>query len=249
MQGASILIVDDEEHLQKTLALNLKLEQYQTTCASTLKEARSVLEQESIDLIILDLTLPDGDGFDLCKELRQNGMHQPIIMLTARHFAEDRIFGLEVGADDYICKPFDLNELLARISSQLRRAKWNKQQISPPESSSASTRAKIGNVVIDFNQHQLIINEQTAHITTLELQLIRYFLDNPDRVISRQELLAEVWKMPNYPNTRTVDNFIMRLRKIFEQDSSSPKYFRSIRGRGYLFSFQKDNSTKNSSSQ
>ena len=181
------------------------------------------------DAIILDVTLPDSDGFTLCKRLRAAGNFTPVIMLTARTQASDRVTGLESGADDYLTKPFDLDELIARVRSMLRRLSWERR--APVVTSSYT----FGGAEIDFERHEATMDGKPLKLTSLELDLLRYFVQNAERVISRTELLEKVWKLPNYPNTRTVDNFVMRLRRHFEASPSNPVYFRSVRGAGYKF--------------
>jgi DNA-binding response OmpR family regulator len=153
-------------------------------------------------------------------------------MLTARHAASDRVQGLDAGADDYLTKPFELSELLARVRSLLRRRQWEQssEQREKPE-----TSVTFGEVHINFDTHEVLVGEERVNLTQLELDLIRYFMENPGRVLSRDELLEKVWKLKNYPNTRTVDNFIVRLRKHFEPDPRHPMYFKSVRGAGYKF--------------
>ena len=187
----NILIVEDEQHLAEGLQLNFTLEGFSTDIANSARRAQQYIEQRHYDVIILDVTLPDGDGFQLCKYIRNKHIHIPVLMLTARTLPEDKVQGLEAGADDYLTKPFDLNELLARIRSLIRRQQWNK-------GSNQQQTFAFGEASINFDQH-LVLN------------------------------------LRDYPNTRTVDNFIMRLRRLFEPTPDKPIYFLSIRGRGYKF--------------
>jgi DNA-binding response OmpR family regulator len=228
-RNPKILVIEDEIHLMEGLSLNLELEGYAVFKAPDLLAARQLLVQEEyFSLLLLDIMLPDGDGFSLCSEMRQRGDFTPIIMLTARSQSEDRILGLESGADDYITKPFDLDELLARVRSLLRRQNWN---IS---STTTQIRQRIGRCEIDLQKEEIYLDDVYQNVTTLEYSLLTYFILHSNRVVSRQELLREVWKMPNYPNTRTIDNFIMRLRRLIERDPTSPEILLSIRGRGYI---------------
>jgi len=225
----TILLVEDETHLAEGLQLNFTLEGFSTSIATTIREAKTLLKQKDYHVIVLDVSLPDGDGFQLCQYIRRQNIITPILMLTARSLPEDKIHGLEAGADDYLTKPFDLDELLARIRSLIRRQQWNKQAPKKLEHFS------FGNVSINFEQHVVLVDSEEVQLTALELELLRYFILNQDRVLSRKELLEKVWDLKDYPNTRTVDNFIMRLRRLFEPTPDSPRYFLSVRGRGYKF--------------
>lgn len=229
-----LLVVEDEEHLAAGLKMNLELEGYEVDVARNAREADELLlEAERYDAIVLDVMLPDVNGFDLCARLRRSGNFVPVIMLTARNAPEDRVRGLEAGADDYMVKPFSLNELLARVRSMLRRREWEQQ--APPKESEATTTLRFGRASVDFNTHEVRIGGEECKLTQLELDLLRYFANNPHRVLSRTELLEKVWKLRNYNNSRTVDNFISRLRRHFERDASAPEYFLSVRGAGYKF--------------
>ena len=226
-----ILVVEDEEHLARGLKLNFELEGFDVQVAQTAREAGLALMNGSFSTILLDVQLPDIDGFTFCERLRESGNYTPVIMLTVKSSAEDRVRGLEVGADDYLPKPFDFAELLARVRSQLRRSSW--QQTTSTEQ--PSTKITLGTGRIDFETHKVTVDGDDVSLTKLELDLLRYFMTHPGRVLSRQELLENVWKLRNYPRTRTVDNFIVRLRRHFEPDPSNPRYFVSVRGAGYRF--------------
>ena len=226
-----LLIVEDEDHLAAGLKLNLELEGYRVDVAANAKEAgQRLLDPSGYDAIVLDVMLPDVNGFDLCRKFRDAGNFIPVIMLTARSSPDDRVRGLEAGADDYMVKPFELDELLARVRSVLRRQHWEQTTGSPK----ASTLA-FGEAQIDFETHEVTVRGEPVQLTQLELDLLRYFAENAGRVLSRTELLERVWKLRNYGNTRTVDNFISRLRRRFEADPSSPIHFLSVRGAGYKF--------------
>lgn len=226
-----LLVVEDEEHLAAGLKLNLELEGYRVDVASNAREAGSLLlEAEAYDAIVLDVMLPDIDGFELCRRLREAGNFVPVVMLTARDAAEDRVRGLEAGADDYMVKPFALAELLARVRSVVRRRRWERG--STPENESV---LEFGAAKVNFDTHAVSVGGEARKLTQLELDLLRFFAQHPGRVIPRNELLEKVWKLRNYANARTVDNFISRLRRIFETDPKSPVYFVSVRGAGYKF--------------
>ncbi len=227
-----LLIVEDEAHLAAGLKLNLELEGYEVDVAQNAKEAgERLLQVRAYDAVVLDVMLPDVDGFELCRRLRESGNFVPVIMLTARAAAEDRVAGLEAGADDYMVKPFELGELLARVRSALRRRRWERGHQKP----SGGASLAFGRARVEFDSHEVWIDGAPAKLTQLELDLLRYFAEHPGRVISRQELLERVWKLRNYSYTRTVDNFISRLRRHFEDDPSEPSYFLSVRGAGYKF--------------
>jgi DNA-binding response OmpR family regulator len=227
-----LLVVEDEEHLAAGLKLNLELEGYYVDVANN---ARTVGERlvglSGYDLIVLDVMLPDMNGFELCRRIRDSGNYVPVIMLTARSAPDDRVLGLEAGADDYMVKPFELAELLARVRSMLRRREWEKGGAR----SRSNNVLAFGMVKVDFDTHDVLVDGNPEKLTQLEIDLLRYFSAHPGRVLSRDELLEKVWKLRNYSNTRTVDNFISRLRRRFEADAQNPVYFVSVRGAGYKF--------------
>lgn len=226
-----LLVVEDEEHLATGLKLNFELEGYQVDLARTGREAGNLLLSEQYDVIVLDVMLPDVDGFTLCAKLRESGNVTPVMMLTARAGVDDRIEGLNVGADDYVTKPFELEELLARVQAMVRRSTWEKsRQEATPEI------LTIGGHTVDFAKHVTTLADGTElHLTKLEYDLLRYFVNNPGRVLEREELQEQVWKLRDYPNRRMVDNFILRLRRHFERDPSKPRLFLSVRGAGYKY--------------
>ncbi|MBX7080424.1 MAG: response regulator transcription factor [Nannocystaceae bacterium] len=226
-----VLLVEDEEHLAAGLKLNFELDGLHVDVAATGREAgRLLLQEQRYDLIILDVMLPDVDGFSLCQKLREAGNTTPVLMLTARGATEDRVEGLNVGADDYLTKPFELEELRARMRSLMRRSAWGQR----PEG--RTTRLlELGDARIDFDSHEVTVRGEIMHLTALELELLRYFADNPGRVLGREELQQRVWKLNDYPSQRMVDNFIMRLRRHFEPDPRNPVMFVSVRGAGYKF--------------
>ena len=233
-----LLVVEDERHLANGLKLNLELEGYAVDVAATAREAAQLLLQpETFDAIVLDVQLPDINGFDLCRRLRDAGNYIPVIMLTARSAAEDRVAGLEAGADDYMVKPFELGELLARVRSVLRRREW--ESVGARQSTPGPV-LRFGDARVDFDTHEVLVRGENLKLTQLELDLLRFFATNAGRVISRDELLEKVWKLRNYTHTRTVDNFISRLRRHFEPDPQTPRFFLSVRGAGYRFVLEGD---------
>ncbi len=226
-----LLLVEDEAHLAAGLKLNFELEGFDVDIAGTGRDAGRLLLSPDYDIMILDVMLPDVSGLTLCRKIRETGNTTPVLMLTAKNGVDDRVEGLNAGADDYLPKPFELAELLARVRSMLRRARWEKQEDPTP----CATVVELGGAVVDFERHTVVRNGVDLHLTKLEFDLLRYFLDNPERVLSREELQQEVWKLRDYPNRRMVDNFIMRLRRHFEASPQSPAVFVSVRGAGYKF--------------
>ncbi|MFN3202797.1 MAG: response regulator transcription factor [Bradymonadia bacterium] len=226
-----LLVVEDEAHLAAGLKMNLELEGYSVEIAATGRAATAAMVRpEGFDVILLDVMLPDMDGFTFCKRLRDAGQYTPVIMLTARASATDRVAGLEAGADDYLAKPFELDELLARVKSQIRRMEW----LNTTQGGRAASELSFGPARVNFDTYEITVSGEAKKLTQLEMDLLRYFADHAGKVLSRDELMREVWKL-NQGNTRTVDNFVSRLRKHFEADPANPKHFISIRGAGYKF--------------
>ncbi len=225
-----ILLVEDEEHIVQGLIFNLQIEGYKVSHAKDGNIAKSILfdDQQKFDLIIMDIMLPSISGFDLCNALRKKNNYTPILMLTAKKFDKDKINGLQLGADDYMTKPFNLEELLTRIQVLLRRQKWSNQH-------NQNDILEFGNAVIDFTSLKASVDGKEIKLTNLEFRLMKVFFDNQEKVLSREDLMEKVWEIKDYLNLRTVDNFILRLRKYFEPDPSIPKYFHSFRGVGYKF--------------
>lgn len=223
-----VLLVEDEPHLAHGLTYNLEAEGYLVTHVTTGEEALNILQQTPYALVILDLTLPGMDGLKVCDQLREGGDTVPILMLTARDSQQDRIAGLSTGADDYLTKPFHLKEFLLRVASLLRRGQW-----PPPEKK--SPRYQFGDNLIDLDTRQATTRQGTIDLTELELKMLRLFINNEGKVLARAELLKQVWGFSPTTETRTLDNFVVRLRKYFETDPAKPRYFKTIRGRGYRF--------------
>lgn len=224
-----ILLVEDEEHLAFALEFNLSQEGYSVDVATTVAQAR-LLSKKLHDLIVLDVMLPDGNGISFCKELRENAINSPILMLTAKGQTDDIIAGLEAGADDYLTKPFELKVLLSRIRALLRRGPWQL------DLKSKNKIVQFGETTINFDAHLVEHQGRPIEITALELRLLDYFIANEGRVLSRETLLTHVWEVHPSSQTRTVDNFIVRLRRLFEKDPSKPEHFLTVRGAGYKFS-------------
>jgi len=225
---ANLLLVEDEPHIAQGLLFNLEEEGYQVTHVESGEQALEQLLTNPYALVILDLALPGIDGLQVCDRLREQGNHIPILMLTARGTEQDRITGLSKGADDYLAKPFNLKEFLLRVAGLLRRANW---QPTP----SKNKIYAFGNNQIELEKDQAITAHGTIQLTELEMKMLLLFFDQEGKVLSRGELLKQVWGMSPKTETRTLDNFIVRLRKYFEVDPTKPRYFLTIRGRGYRF--------------
>lgn len=225
-----ILLVEDEESLAIGLEYNLSEEGFDLTLVKDGKQAVTEFNAKQFDLIILDIMIPYLDGFEVAKEIRTRDPQMPILILTARTSAEDRVKGLELGVDDYLTKPFHLEELILRIKGMLKRKMWYKS-ISDSES-----KYKTTDIEIDFEKLSLIAGSKTKTLTVHEGMLLKYFIENKDRIISRKELLENVWQINSEIETRTVDTFIARLRKLMESDPTHPVHIKSVRGAGYMFS-------------
>jgi DNA-binding response OmpR family regulator len=222
-----ILIIEDEKDLVKGLKLNLEDEGYRIDYAYDGIEGFRKAMNEYPDLIILDIMLPGKNGLDLCKELRQNGNYVPIIMLTAKSEEIDKVVGLEIGADDYMAKPFSIRELMARIKVQLRKEKRiTKEPVSV---------LQLDEVRIDFSHFKVIRNNVEIDLSSLEAEILSFMYSRSGRVISRDELLGNIWGYEKFPTTRTVDNHILKLRKKIEKDPNHPRYILSVYGEGYRF--------------
>lgn len=224
---AAILIVEDEPNLASGLKFNLEAEGYQATVLETAEEALAVYSE--YDVIVLDIMLPGMSGIDLLKKIRISDYIQPVLILSAKAAEEDLIEGLEAGADDYMTKPFYLPELLLRVRRILERQSWTKNNAAP------QNIFAFGEYRVNFNTLDAETNEGVKSLTQYECMLLKYLVENRHRTVSREELLKEVWGYESTPETRTVDIFIGRLRKMFEKNSKLPRHFKSVRGVGYRF--------------
>jgi DNA-binding response OmpR family regulator len=222
-----ILIIDDEEQLIKGLTLYLASEGYDVISALDGREGLNKALRESPDLILLDLILPEKDGLDVCRELRQKGVATPVIMLTAKGEEIDKVVGLEVGADDYVTKPFGARELLARIKVHLRKEK--RQEKMPPPI------FRFDDVEIDFIHFRIKRGRKESDITSLEAEILKYFVAHQGEIVSREALLERIWGYEKFPSTRTIDIHISKLRKKLESDPSKAKILISVYGAGYRF--------------
>jgi two-component system OmpR family response regulator len=231
-----ILVVEDEQHLAIGIKYNLEAEGYRATVAGDGPAALAILRCEpcDVDLVILDLMLPGMSGYAVLEELRSEGRDLPVLILSARTLTEDRTRGFDVGADQYLTKPFDLDELLSRVKNLL--AMYALRTQSRGKSRPGELKEyRFGEALIDFETHEAECRGRRVKLTPLELRLLRYFIENEGRVIPREELLENVWDMPGYINTRAPDQFILRLRKLFEADPANPRHFLTIRDAGYRF--------------
>jgi len=232
LEKSRILLVEDEENLALGLEYNLTADGYLVTIARDGKEAIKFFNENEFDLIVLDIMLPYFNGFEIAKHVREKHPQMPILMLTARTQTEDRVKGLELGADDYLTKPFHLKELLLRIKGMLKRKSWyQKVVIDKPI-------YRFGDSEINFENFKSRKGRNEFQLTSYEAMIMKYLIENKDKVVTRKELLENVWNMNPDIETRTVDNFIARLRKHFEDDPSDPKYIVSVRSAGYIFQVQ-----------
>ena len=228
-KGSRILLVEDEETLGVGLEYNLEEEGYLITWAKNGREAVEYFNQGTFDLIILDIMLPYLNGYEVAEKVREQDIRMPILMLTAKTDSADRVRGLEKGADDYITKPFHLQELLLRVKGMLKRKSWYKNAL---EKQSVYVFA---NNEINFENLICSHNNEEIRITPHEAMVLKYLIERKGEIVTRKELLENVWHLNPEVETRTVDIFIARLRKYFEPDPAQPVYFKSIRGAGYMF--------------
>ena len=227
-----VLIVDDERAIVDILKYNLEKNGMTAVCAYDGGEGLRLARESDPDVILLDVMLPVMDGFEVCRTLRAEGNNVPIIMITAREEETDKVFGLELGADDYITKPFSMREVVARVRTNMRRAVAMAPQ-SAPEPSGDQLRAK--DLVIDKARHAVFKDGKEIELTQREYELILYLAENPGKVISREELMSRVWQYDYYGDLRAVDVAIRRLREKLEPNPSEPEYVMTKRGAGYYF--------------
>jgi two-component system alkaline phosphatase synthesis response regulator PhoP len=227
----SILLVEDEENLHEALKLNLELEGYEITSVYDGSAALKSIGDEYFDLIILDVMLPEIDGINVTETVRLQNNEVPILILSAKNTSADRVLGLKKGADDYLTKPFNLEELLLRVHKLIDKNK--KMQ----EKETIGDTYSFGSNVIDFKaQEARTKNGETIQLSRKETMLLKLLIENKNEVVPREKILQAVWGYNVYPTTRTIDNFILSFRKYFEEDSRNPRYFHSVRGVGYKYS-------------
>lgn len=224
-----ILLVEDEEHLLDVIKLNLDMEGYDVLCATSGSEALELFDKNRVDLILLDVMLPEVDGFTVCQTIRLKNPKVPIIIITAKNTSSDRVHGLKLGADDYLAKPFNLEELLLRVQNLLRRSEM---QHAVPELSEFS----FGQNSVNFVTYEIkSYTGEKATLSEKEVKLLKLLIERRNEVISRDEILETIWGYNVYPSTRTIDNYILAFRKYFEETPRQPRYFHSVRGVGYKF--------------
>lgn len=229
MSKQQILIVEDEKNLADTLALNLQFENYEVLIADNGLSALQLFQQNknSLNLVLLDIMLPGINGFDLCEKFKQINTKVPVIFLTAKNMSGDKIAGLKLGADDYITKPFELEELLLRIANVIKRK-------SPTVVS--DTVFTFSTCSINFDTFEIKkINGESQTLSKREIGLLKLLTENPNKVISRDEIIGALWRNDENPSSRSIDNYILSFRKYFEENPKEPKHFHSIRGVGYKF--------------
>lgn len=227
----TVLIVDDEKAIVDILKFNLEKEQLLTLHAYNGSDALNLARERNPDLILLDVMLPGIDGFEVCRALRSEGNNIPIIMLTAREDENDKVFGLDLGADDYITKPFSMKELMARVKANIRRASVS-DYLPPGELEEAF---KFKEIVIDYGRRTVFKNGKNLELTQREYDFLNYLASHPGKVITRQQLLSEVWQYDYYGDLRAVDVAVRRLREKLETNPAEPEYVMTKRGVGYYF--------------
>jgi DNA-binding response OmpR family regulator len=236
---ANILVVEDESHLAQGLLFNLRAEGYTVQLAMDGETALEMIEADSIDAVILDVMLPGRDGFSVAAELRAQQNFVPILMLTARSRPEDVLNGFSAGADDYLPKPFDLSILLARLNGLLRRMAWLRPPLptepAQPRATGTPATFTFAGRTIHFDSLQLTTPDKTIRLTLMESDLLRYLVLNQGRIISRKELLEQVWRVHEDTDTRAIDNFMVRLRRYIEDNPAEPVFLETVRGIGYRF--------------
>ncbi|MFN0019916.1 MAG: response regulator transcription factor [Pirellulaceae bacterium] len=230
-----ILVVEDERHLAIGIKFNLEAEGYRVTTVADGPSALKLFEgaDSDVDLVILDLMLPGMSGYTVCESLRSAGCDVPVLMLSARTLPEDRTRGFDLGANQYLSKPFDLDELLSRVKNLLTH--HHRRHQVPREMPSQISTFEFADAKINFAQYELAVAGKPVQLTKREWELLEYFVVNEGRLIPRQEILENVWQMPGHIQTRAPDQFILRLRKVFEADSANPRHFLTIRDMGYRF--------------
>lgn len=225
-----ILLVEDEEHLLEAIKLNLELEGYKVVTAMTGPEAVRIAKQERFNLVVLDVMLPGLDGFGVCEAIRLHNSSLPILFLSAKNTADDKITGLKRGADDYMTKPFNLEEFLLRVQALIKRG------LSSEEKKEIAETYHFGDCEVNFRTYEIVDKEgHHLQLTKKEIALLKLLIERKNEVVSREHILESVWGYDIYPSTRTVDNFILSFRKYFEKDPKNPVFFHSIRGVGYKF--------------
>ena len=223
----NILVIEDDISILRGLKDNLEYEGYSVLTETDGRKGLETAREKNVDLILLDIMLPGINGFEICRKIKKEKPELPIIMITARGSEMDKVSGLDTGADDYVTKPFSIPELMARIRAVMRR--FSKKENSAPE------RFEFGNIVLDFKEYRAFRGNEELRFSVREFDIMKYFITREGEAVHRHDLLNEVWGFEAAPTTRTVDNFILDLRKKLEDDSSNPKHILSVRGVGYKF--------------
>jgi two-component system alkaline phosphatase synthesis response regulator PhoP len=225
-----ILLVEDEEHLQEAIKLNLELEGYKVVAVGNGIESVKIFKQERFNLVVLDVMLPELDGFGVCEAIRLHNSSVPILFLSAKNTNEDKIIGLKRGADDYMTKPFNLEEFLLRVHALVKRG------LNMEEKKEMNDIFRFEGNEVNFLTFEIMgKDKKPIRLTKKEIALLKLLIERRNEVVSREHILESVWGYDIYPSTRTVDNFILAFRKYFEKDPKEPQYFFSIRGVGYKF--------------
>lgn len=224
-----ILLAEDEKHLRDNIKMNLELEDYEVVVANNGIEAIRKFREQRFNLLILDVMMPEMDGYAVCEQVRLENIEIPILFLTAKDSPGDIVKGLRKGADDYLSKPFNLEELLLRVKNLVKRSLTGKEKEEELQTYS------FGNNRINFLTYEATHSDDKINLTKKELNLLKLLIERKNEVVSRQQILQHVWGYDVFPSTRTIDNFILSFRKYFEPDPRNPVYFHSIRGVGYKF--------------
>lgn len=225
MSGERLMVIEDEAHLAEVISDNLRYEGFEVEVASEGTLALQRIRDERPDLVLLDVMLPGMDGFEICERLRKERNDVPILFLTARAAGDDRVRGLELGGDDFLGKPFDLRELILRVRAILKRTRWYDQ--------AGSEELVLGEALVDFRTHMASTGGEEIELSQKEAMILRCLAERPGEVVSRGDILERVWGYDAFPTTRTIDNFIVRLRRLLEPDPKSPRYIHTVRGSGY----------------
>ncbi len=221
-----ILVIEDDKAVRRGISDNLTSEHFEVLACGDGKEGYEMARKNAVDLIILDIMLPSMNGNEVCKQLRQDGVQTPILMLTSKKEEVDKVLGLELGADDYVTKPFGTRELVARIKALLRRQSETKKELS---------ELTFGEVYVDFKKQEGTKRKKSLRMSAKEFQLLKYFAEREGEVVSRDQLLSDVWGYEETPTTRTVDNYILSLRKKIEPNPAKPKHLLTVHTSGYKF--------------
>jgi DNA-binding response OmpR family regulator len=222
----TILIVEDDPAILKGLEAALAEDHYNVLTAADGEKGLATAKREKTDIIILDVMLPKMDGFEVCREIRSSGIDVPVLFLTSRKEEVDRVLGLELGADDYVTKPFSVRELKARVRARLRRAAGGLREME---------ECSFGDIHVDFRKHEVTRGSKPVRLSAKELEVLKYFVQREGEVVTRDNLLDEVWGYDTFPTTRTVDNYILTIRKKIEKDPSHPLHLVTVHSAGYKF--------------